>query len=94
MNVLVLDLLCNRVRHKHMVKLLGVHIEQVGVSLQHVNLVRSIRVLETGDLGVLLQWLGKCELERSVHVSSHLHVNITYLVEVASGDDTRILVFR
>jgi hypothetical protein len=77
-----------------MVKLLGVHIEQVCVPLQHVNLVRSIRVLETGDLGVLLQWLDKGELQRSVRVSSSLHVNTTYLVEVASRDDTRILVFQ
>jgi hypothetical protein len=63
-NVLVLDLLRNRLRHKHVVELLRVHVEQVRVPLQLVDLVCGICVLQPRDLSILLQRLDKGKLAR------------------------------
>lgn len=46
MDVLVFDFLCNRVRHKHVVKLLRIHIEQICVALDVVNLICRICILK------------------------------------------------
>jgi hypothetical protein len=64
-NVLVLDLLRERIGHKHVVELLGVHVEQIRVPLQLVDLVGSICVLEARDLSILLQRFDKGKLAES-----------------------------
>jgi hypothetical protein len=49
-----------------MVQLLGVHIEQISVPLQLVNLVGRVCILEARNLDILLQWLRKGKLAISV----------------------------
>ena len=44
-----------------MVELLGVHIEQVRVALQLVDLDYLVKILESGDLGVLFNGLHEGE---------------------------------
>jgi hypothetical protein len=63
-NVLVLDLLRNRLRQIHVVELLRVHVEQVRVPLQLVDLICGICVLQPRDLSILLQRLDKGKLAR------------------------------
>jgi hypothetical protein len=46
-DMLVLDLLRKRIRDKHMVQLLGVHIEKICIPLQVVYLRSGIRVFES-----------------------------------------------
>jgi hypothetical protein len=65
MNVLVLDLLCKRVGHKHVVQLLGVHVEQIGVPLQLVDFVSGVCIREARNLSILLQRFDKGKLAKS-----------------------------
>lgn len=62
MDVLVLDLFGERVRHIHVVELLGVHIEQISVPLLLLDFRSCICILQSRYLGVLLQRLDEAEL--------------------------------
>ena len=63
-NVLVicLALLRQRLRHKHVVELLGIHVEEVGVALELINLDYCIKVLESRYLDILFERFNKGEL--------------------------------
>jgi hypothetical protein len=61
-DVLVLDLLCERLRHKHVVELLRVHVEEVRVALELLDLCGGVGVDEARDGDVLLKGLDEGEL--------------------------------
>jgi hypothetical protein len=61
-DVLVLDLLCERLRHKHVVELLRVHVEEVRVALDLLDLCGGVGVDEARDGDVLLKGLDEGEL--------------------------------
>lgn len=62
MDVLILCFaLCNGLGHKHVVELLCVHVEQVRVAFELIDLGNGVQVLEARDLGVLLERLNEGE---------------------------------
>ena len=54
MDMLVLCLISQARRDEHVVELLRVHVEQVRVALQLVDLGYGVHVFQTGDLYVFL----------------------------------------
>lgn len=74
-NVLILGVLLQRVGDEHMVELLSLHVEQVGVPLDRLDIGHCVEVVETRDLNIALQ--GR---------------HCDEFVEVASGNDTGVLV--
>lgn len=76
--MLVLGLACQARRDEHVVELLSVHIEEVCVALQLINLSHSVHVLQSRKLDIFLQWLNECEL---VEVASRDDVGVLVLAK-------------
>jgi hypothetical protein len=61
MHMLELGVLRCFLRHKHVIKFLSVHVEEVGVALRVLDVRLLVQVAQVADLGVLLEGLHESE---------------------------------
>ena len=77
-DVLVLGMLLYGIRDEHMVQLLGVHIENVGVALDGLDAHDGVQVTEPRNGDVALEWGDRGEL---IEVASGDDLSLLVLIE-------------
>ena len=75
-DMLILGFLHQRLADVHVIELLGVHVEQVRIPLDILDIGDLLQVFQSRDFGVLLHGLGEAEL---IKVASSYHPRVSIL---------------